>query len=80
MVGDKVMKVPGWVTAGDYVLVASGTGATVREAREGAYRILNRLTETPSSVMYRTDIGMSLRHSLPQLQEMGYATGMQYAR
>jgi phosphoribosylamine--glycine ligase len=79
MVGEEVMQVPGWVTGGDYVLVASGKGADVRQARERAYRILSRLTETPSSVMYRTDIGMKLKHQLPELQSKGYALMMSYA-
>ena len=76
-VNSKIVSQPCLVTAGDYVLVASGTGATVTEAKKGAYKILEQLS-IPNSPMWRTDIGTRLKKQLPQLQTMGYATGMQY--
>jgi len=78
MVGGEVITRPCWVTAGDYVLVATGTGKTVREARAGAYRVLGNLKQTPNSVMWRTDIGMRLKKELPLLQANGYATNMEF--
>ena len=65
------------VTAGDYVLLATATHGTVREAMARVYRRLNRLL-VPNSPMWRTDIGKRLATELPTLQAMGFATGMQY--
>jgi phosphoribosylamine--glycine ligase len=77
-VGDKIETAPIMVTAGTYVLVGSGTGETVVEARTHAYQILERLS-LPNSPMYRSDIGQRLRWELPKVQEHGYASGMVYA-
>ena len=66
------------VTAGDYVLVMSATGATVYDAKATAYRRLKRLS-LPNSPMYRTDIGDRLSKQLPLIQARGYATGMAFS-
>jgi phosphoribosylamine--glycine ligase len=66
------------VTSGSYVLVATGTGKSVTEARSGAYRALNRLT-VPASPFWRVDIGTRLRSQLDELQRHGYALGLNYA-
>ena len=66
------------VTAGDYVLVMTGTGKTVYEAKTNAYRRLKRLS-LPNSPMYRTDIGDRLSKQLPLIQAQGYATGMVFS-
>lgn len=76
-VNGKIVDLPCLVTAGDYVLVASGTGATVREARRHTYQVLDRL-KVPNSPMWRIDIGQRLSREIPDLQEMGYATGLAY--
>ena len=76
-VDGKIQSKPCMVTAGDYCLVATGTGQTVTEAKRGAYRTLKALS-VPNSPMYRTDIGNRLKKQLPLLQAMGYATGMEY--
>lgn len=73
----KIVSQPCLVTAGDYVLVASGTGQTVSESKKAAYKILDQLS-LPNSPMYRTDIGNRLKKQLPKLQAMGYATGMEF--
>jgi len=73
----KVVTVPCVVTAGDYVLVASGTGETVRRARSRAYRILNTI-EMPNSPFWRNDIGSRLKEQIPVLQAMGFATGLTF--
>jgi phosphoribosylamine--glycine ligase len=65
-------------TAGSYVLVGTGTGANVVEARNKAHRVLNRLT-IPASPFWRNDIGSRLRGQIPELQEHGFATDMLYA-
>ncbi len=72
-----VSREPQLCTAGSYVLVATGTGASVVEARTQAHRALGRLT-IPASPFYRNDIGQRLRGELPKLQASGYATGLSY--
>ena len=74
--GGKIVTEPMMVTAGDYVLVATGTGETVRLARDKAYRVLNNLKSTPSSPFWRIDIGRKMAKELEAIQPMGYATGM----
>jgi phosphoribosylamine-glycine ligase len=66
------------VTSGSYVLVSTGTGESVVEARTRAYRVLDRLT-IPASPFWRIDIGARLRSGLDKLQTHGFATGMRYA-
>jgi phosphoribosylamine--glycine ligase len=65
------------VSAGDYLLVASGIGDTISAAKGRAYRTIKQL-EVPNSPMYRTDIGNRLRKQLPELQKMGYATDLTF--
>ena len=72
--GNVVTK-PILVTAGDYVLVMSATGATVYEAKRTVYNRLKRL-QVPNSPMWRTDIGDRLSKQLPELQRHGFATGL----
>lgn len=66
-----------WLTAGDYVLVATGQGESVRQARGRAYRILERI-KVPASPFWRPDIGQRLKTQLPEIQRHGYASGMQF--
>ena len=77
MFGDCIETGPIWVTAGDYVLVTHGTGETVLQAKNAAYRVMKKL-ELPNSPMYRTDIGDRLKKQLPILQAQGYALGMEW--
>lgn len=72
----KPVKMP--VTAGDYILVMSGAGETVRAARDLVYRRIKKLS-IPNSPMYRTDIGDRLAKQLPELQKNGYAVGMSFS-
>jgi phosphoribosylamine--glycine ligase len=76
-IGESIIDAPIWVTAGTYILVASGTGQTVEEARRHAYQVLDRIS-LPNSPMYRTDIGRRLSWQLSDLQANGYASGMTY--
>jgi phosphoribosylamine---glycine ligase len=73
----RIIDRPCLVTAGDYILVSSGVGETVSQAKSKAYQSLNAL-KTPNSPMWRTDIGNRLKKQLPMLQSMGYATGMEF--
>jgi len=68
---------PCLVTAGDYLLVTSGTGDTVRSAAGAAYRVMKKL-EVPNSPFWRPDIGQRLQKQLPNLQAMGFAKGLNY--
>lgn len=76
-VDGKIVSKPCLVTAGDYVLVASGKGQTVKESKKAAYRRLEQLS-LPASPGWRTDIGNRLKKQLPKIQSMGYATKMKY--
>lgn len=75
---DKFKKEPIWVTAGSYVLVATGTGETVKSAQDHAYGVLDNLKATPSSPFWRIDIGDSLGKTLKRCQKHGFAEGMKY--
>lgn len=83
MVGDAPCS-PGYgrepclVTAGDYVLIATGTGDTIQEARRRAYRAVER-PRLPSEPFYRPDIGSRLAKQLDQLHEHGYAKGLSFS-
>jgi phosphoribosylamine---glycine ligase len=66
-----------FMSAGDYLGVATGVGETVREAARGAYRVLDKLS-VPASPFWRVDISQRLRKDLPRLQEHGFASGMEY--
>lgn len=77
-IAGKFADVPMMVTAGDYVMVVSGTGVDVKEATSTVYRRLEKLV-MPNSPMYRTDIGRRLKKQLPKLQAKGYAADMAYS-
>lgn len=75
MMGGSVITAPMMLTAGDYVLIATGLGRTVQEARNATYRVTKRI-KIPSSPFWRPDIGQRLKKQLPELQRNGYATNM----
>ncbi|NDB85344.1 MAG: hypothetical protein EB127_21975 [Alphaproteobacteria bacterium] len=77
VVGGTVIDVPDWVTVGTYVLQTTGVGDTIKEAKEKAYKIM-KLIELPNNQQYRTDIGDSMKETLPKLQNFGYATGLRF--
>jgi phosphoribosylamine--glycine ligase len=67
-----------YCTAGDYVLIATGVAGTVQAARDAAYRIIRRI-EIPETPYYRPGIGSRLARQLPELQQHGFATGMEFS-
>ena len=73
----KILDLPCMVTAGDYVLVTTGTSSTISSAKKKAYATMKKL-QVPNSPMYRTDIGSRLKKQLPELQAMGYAKDLIY--
>ena len=76
-VNGKIVTASCITTAGDYVLVTTGVGDSVRDARSRAYRVMEKLT-VPSSPFWRPDIGQRLKKQLPELQAMGYATNLAF--
>lgn len=76
-VGSNIKMVEMPLTAGCFVAIVTGTGATVSEASEAAYTTLWKI-KPPSNRMFRTDIGKRLKEQLPLLQSKGYAKGMKY--
>lgn len=68
---------PSIVSAGDYILVATGVAGTVHDARRKVYTTLGKIS-MPGSPFYRDDIGERLRDELPKVQAHGLAMRMQY--
>lgn len=71
--GDNGKPEPIMVSAGNYVVVVTGTAPDVSGSIERAYETVKEL-EIPNSPIYRNDIGCRLEKQLPKLQKMGYAT------
>lgn len=63
---------PCFVSAGDYLMVATGTGRTVLSSKQAAYDAIESV-EVPNSKGYRTDIADRLEKELPILHKHGYA-------
>ena len=76
-VNGTIITAPELCTAGDYVLVMTATGLSVKDCKDKAYGRLRRLT-VPNSPMYRTDIGDRLSKQLPVLQSNGFALHLAY--
>lgn len=68
---------PMHVSAGDYVAVVTGMGATVTAARKQAFSHVKQIS-MPSGAFYRNDIGARLAKDLPSLQSHGFAAGWEY--
>jgi phosphoribosylamine--glycine ligase len=75
--GGKVEERDCLVSAGQYVLVAMGQGATVEAARKAAYRVAEQISWPPHTNM-RTDIGCRMEKGLRELHRHGYATDIAY--
>jgi phosphoribosylamine---glycine ligase len=70
----KIVDEPGWQTAGEYVLCATGLGKTVERARGKVYRAVEGI-KIPDKI-FRSDIGCKVIEALPELHRFGYATEM----
>ena len=77
MVRGRVQDVRMPVTAGNYILVVTGVGDTVRAAQTSAYAAIWDI-KIPSNRMFRTDIGERMKKSLARLQAHGYAKDLEY--
>lgn len=76
MDGEKVVEREIWATSGDYLMVVTGTGKTVRQATSRAYDTLAEI-KVPDMI-YRDDIGEKLEEEIPKLQLHGYADEFHY--
>lgn len=76
MVDGKVVERRIWATTGDYIMVVTGTGRTVRQATTRAYDTLKELSIP--DMIYRDDIGEKLEDEIPKLQKHGIATEFTY--
>jgi phosphoribosylamine---glycine ligase len=77
-VDKKIVRMPHYVTCGDYLLVATGTGETITSARRSVYAAIQKI-KTPNNPFYRTDIGRArFVDGLPLLQKHGFATHFRY--
>jgi phosphoribosylamine--glycine ligase len=73
---DELVEREMWATAGDYLCVVTGTGRSIKQASERAYKVVDDLHI--SDMIYRDDIGEKIEDELPTLQEHGYATEFEY--
>lgn len=65
---------PTFQTTGEYVLCATGLGATIEQARKRVYRTVDAI-KFPDMI-YRRDIGEKVQKALPKLHGMGYLKEM----
>jgi phosphoribosylamine--glycine ligase len=72
----KVVERPMWATAGDYVAVVTGYGASVSQASKRAYGTVKKLHV--ANPIVRDDVGEGLEEQLPKLHALGYAEHCHY--
>lgn len=77
VVGNKLVDMPTWVSAGNYLLVATGVDRTVSGSAKKAYEVIKGIA-IPNSPGYRTDIGNRLKKELPELQKLGYCKNVTF--
>jgi len=75
--GSRIREQATYVTSDDCILIATGTGQTVREAQQNAYGTVLQIG-LPSDIIYRTDVGDRLKGDIPALQQHGFVRGMSY--
>jgi len=76
MEGGSVVEREIWSTAGDYLIVVTGTGNSVSQAAKRCYATVDELS-IPDMIV-RDDVGESLEKKIPELQKHGYATEFTY--
>ncbi len=77
ILGGRVKEIPMILTAGDEVMLVTGTGKSVREAAKNAYDVADQIY-WPSNKMMRTDIGCRLKDEIPKLQAHGFVDKLNY--
>lgn len=76
MQGEKIIQRPIWTSCGDYLAVVTGTGKSVSQACQRAYKVIEAL-HVPD-LIYRDDIGEKLEEELPTLHDQGFAQEFDY--
>jgi phosphoribosylamine--glycine ligase len=76
MKGEEITDKKIWATCGDYVAVVTGTGKTVTQACERAYKAVSQV-HVPD-LGWRDDIGEKLEAELPELHKHGFALEFKY--
>jgi len=76
MQGETVVERPIWATAGCLIGIMTGTGKTISQARERAFKTLDEIHIPEMEV--RDDVGERVQESLKKLQKMGFATGFKW--
>jgi phosphoribosylamine---glycine ligase len=77
MDGKLVENVPEWGTAGSYILVCTGVGDSISEAKDKAYKVVDKI-KLGNDPQYRTDIGERCEKALGKLKRFGFCTGWKY--
>ncbi len=73
-VGDKVVRMPGYCTTDDYVLVCTGTGDTITGARRSCYAAAKKIKIASNDFEFRWDIGKErVFDKLEKIQKLGFA-------
>lgn len=75
--GEKIVKEPVYKTSGTYVLVATGLGKTVEQARNRVYKTVDIIKF--GGRIFRDDIGEKIEPILDDLQKFGYAEDLRYS-
>jgi phosphoribosylamine---glycine ligase len=76
MESDKVVEKDIYTTSGNYVLVATGIGDTVKQAKDQVDALVKKVNV--SNMIIRNDIGDGLEKCLPDLHKLGFATSMEF--
>jgi phosphoribosylamine--glycine ligase len=77
--GDKVITMPAYVTADDYVFIGVGTGETITGARRSAYSAIKKVKIATNDEQLRYDIGRGrLVDQLEGIQKLGFARELQF--
>jgi phosphoribosylamine---glycine ligase len=76
MNGDSVGEEDNWSTAGDYLAVVTGTGKSVTQACERAYKTIKEVNV--ADLMYRDDVGEGLKEDIPKVQKHGFGMEFKY--
>ena len=76
MEGNKTVEKPMWSSAGDYLMVVTGTGKTISQAKKRVYKTVDDICVP--NMLYRNDIGDRLQESIPELRKHGYATSFEF--
>lgn len=76
MEGEKIVERPMWATTGDYIMVVTGMGKTIKQARERAYNTVKEVS-VPNMIV-RNDIGEAVKDKIEELHKFGYALSFEY--